>query len=169
MKRIGCFLLAVLMLFSLAACKDTKPQPVPPAEEEWEPSVPEARDLTGLLTAAEVSAAVGQTVGEGVMQEHDTVLLFSSEDYATQVSLLVEEPTVKATEYLDILAGQYPEGMLVEAPNLGDKAFWCAESGELLVATGKLVVAVNVVSATSDAESCLIAARQLAALVLERV
>lgn len=169
MKRIGCFLLAWLMLFSLAACQDTPPQPVPPAGEEWEPSVPEVRDLTSLLTAAEVSAAVGQTVGEGVMQEHDTVLLFSTEDYTTQVSLLVEEPTVKATEYLDMLAEQYPEGSLAEAPNLGDRAFWCAESGELLVATGKLVVAVNVMSATADAESRLIAARQLATLVLERV
>ena len=169
MKRIVCLLLSCLLLFGLAACSDTPEQPVPPAEEEWEPSVPEMRDLRTLLTAAEVSTAVGHTVGEGVLQEHDTVLLFSTEDYATQVSLLVEEPTVPALDYLDVLSFQYPMGALVEAPNLGDKAFWCAESGELLVATGNCLVAVNVISTAMDGETRLLAARQLVALVIDRV
>jgi hypothetical protein len=158
-----------LLLLGLTGCSDTPDQPTPPAKEEWKPSVPEVRDLRSLLTAAEVTAAVGQTVGEGVLQEHDTVLLFSTEDYATQVSLLVEDPTVPALEYLDILSFQYPMGALVEAPNLGDKAFWCAESGELLVATGNCLVAVNVNSMAMDGESRLLAARQLASLVIGRV
>lgn len=169
MKRIGSVLLALLMLMSLAACKEEEPQPEEPQQPQWEASVPEVRDLSTLLTAAEVSAAVGQTVGEGVLQEHDTVLLFSSQDYLTQVSLLVDEPTIDAAEYLEALCAQYPEGALSEAPNLGDKAYWCAESGELLVASGADLVSVNVVSAALDAESRLIAARQLAALVLERI
>ncbi|MBE6767703.1 MAG: hypothetical protein E7549_02185 [Ruminococcaceae bacterium] len=165
--------IVVLLCVCLLCCVGCQKPAEKPAEDEtpiWEPEVPEVMDLTVLLTKEDVAEAIPTvTFGEGMLQEHDTVWLFSTEDYTTQVALMVEEPTVTAAEYIILLTGQYPMGSLIEAPQLGESAYWCGESGELLVAQGKYVISLSVQCTTLDAESRLIIARSLALKVLERL
>ena len=154
-----------VLLTALFGCAPEKPQ----EETGWQPSATVPQVKESLLTAQEVSEAVGTAVGEGVLQEGGTVLCFTSADYRTTVSLLTEQPQAGAKEYLQAIVAQYPEGALQQAPNLGEEAYWSAETGELLVRNGVFVVSVNVTAQDLDAEAALIAARQLAALVLERL
>lgn len=168
MKRWITLLLAICLLFSLAGC--TQPEEPKNDDPIWEPEVPEAIDLASLLTHADVSAAIPTvTFGEGMLQEHDTVWLFSTEDYTTQISLMAEIPTVSTAEYLTLLCEQYPAGSLMEAHQLGKGAYWCGESGELLVDQGEYVISLGVRCTTLDSESRLIIARGLAVKVLERL
>ncbi|MBE6756958.1 MAG: hypothetical protein E7552_00200 [Ruminococcaceae bacterium] len=169
MKRWLALLCAVCLLFCVGCQRQAEP---PEVEEKpiWEPEVPKTMDLTALLTREEVEKAFPNvTFGEGQLQEHDTLWLFSTEDYTTQVSLMVKEPAVTAAEYILVLAGQYPAGSLIEAPQLGESAYWCGDSGELLVAEGKYVISLSVQCTTLDAESRLIIARSLVLNVLERL
>lgn len=169
MKRWMALLCAVCLLFCVG-CQRTEEPPEVEEPAIWEPEVPKPMDLTVLLTREDVAAAIPTvTFSEGKLQEHDTVWLFSNEDYTTQVSLMVEKPTITAEEYLLVLTGQYPAGALIEAPQLGKGAYWCGESGELLVAAEKYVFSLAVQCTTLDSESRLIIARSLALKVLERL
>ena len=166
-KRLFCLLAALVMGFCLFGC-DRTPAPAPD-DPIWEPSAPEKTDLTQLLTAEEVSEAVGTTVGAGTLQDGGTVLSFSSEDYAVQVVLLVEEPVGDAETYFEAVTGNYEEGALSPAPNLGKTAYWCGTTGELLVCGEGQVFSLNIMSEEMGEETRLIAARQLAVLVLGRL
>ena len=170
MKRWMALLCAVCLLFCVGCQKQTTE--TPPVDEKpiWEPEVPEVIDLTVLLTKDDVAEAVPTvTFSDGMLQEHDTVWLFSTADYTTQIALMAEEPTIAAVDYLSALCEQYPAGSLIEAPQLGESAYWCGDSGELLVAQGKYVVSLSVQCTTLDAESRLIIARGLVLKVLERL
>lgn len=168
MRRIWLWILAAVLTVGLCGCAGgaEKPQDDQP---QWEPSIPQVRDLTALLSAAEVSEAVGTPVGNGVLQSDGSALCFATEDYSVQVTLLLEEPVVGAAAYMDALCTQFADGELTDAPNLGDRAFWCAPSGELFVCSGKWVMSMNVVSDAMPDEARLLAARQMAALVVERL
>lgn len=170
MKRWIALLLSVCMLLCFTGCQ--KPEEIPDSDKgsAWEPEPPVPMDLASLLTKEDVSAVIPTvSFNDGVLQEHDTVWLFSSADYTTQVWLMVEEPTVSVADYLGTIPARYPEGSLSEAPNLGAGAYWCAQSGELWVAADKHVICVGIYCTTLDAESCLIHARALALKVLERL
>ena len=171
MKRWLAFLLAIAMLFCFVGCD--KPEEVSSDDDKtpsWEPEVPKTIDLTALLTHEDVSAVIPTvTFGEGMLQEHDSVWLFSSADYTTQIWLMVEEPTVSAEDYLATIPDRYAAGTLTQAHNLGMGAYWCANSGELWVAAEKHVICIGVACTTLDAESRLIHARSLALKVLDRL
>lgn len=170
MKRWMALLLVACLLLCCVGCQKPAEKPLEDEKPIWEPEVPEVMDLAVLLTKEDVSAAIPTvTFGDGMLQEHDTVWLFSTEDYTTQIALMVEEPTVTSAEYLILVTGGYPAGSLIEAPQLGEGAYWCGESGELLVDTGKYVFSLSVNCTTLDAESRLIIARSLALKVLERL
>ena len=172
MKRWLALLLAVCVLFCLAGCQKR-------VEEDssddgkgsaWEAEAPETMDLTKLLTHEDVSSVIPTvTFGEGMLQEHDSVWLFITSDYTTQIWLMVEEPAVTPTDYLSTIPARYTAGTVVQAPNLGLGAYWCGESGELWVATEKYVFCIGVTCTTLDAESCMIHARSLALKVMDRL
>lgn len=166
-----CGVLAVLLAMGLCACdggNDTVDDTTP-TTTGWEATAPEVADISQLVTAAEVTDAVGVSVKDGVLYEGGTLLSFASEDYQTQVSLLVEEHGEDVATFFSAHMAEYGEGMLTAAPNLGDEAYWCAETGELLVRSGNYMLAVGVIRPGMDSESALIAARQLAALAVERL
>ncbi len=171
MKRWLALLLSVCMLFCVAGCG--KPTDDPSDDDKkpsWEPEAPETIDLTALLTHEDVSAVIPTvTFGDGMLQEHDSVWLFTSADYTTQIWLMVEEPAIDAIEYLDTIPGRYAADAITKAPNLGAGAYWCGESGELWVAAEKHVICIGVACTTLDAESRLIHARSLALKVLGRL
>ena len=174
MKRWLALLLAVCFLFCMAGCKKTTEQEDSSNDGNkspvWEAELPETIDLTALLTHEDVSAVIPTvTFNEGVLQEHDSVWLFVTADYTTQIWLMVEEPAVAPTEYLSTIPARYTKGTVAQAPNLGLGAYWCGESGELWVATEKQVFCIGVTCTTLDAESCLIHARSLALKVMERL
>lgn len=169
MRRWILPLLAVLIVALLAGCSGA------PAEEGtdptgWKPEPNRPRDLTSLISAQEVSEAVGTAVETGVMQEGGEILSFSSADYSVQVSLLLEEePAGGAEAYLNAVAAGYGEGALIPALNLGEEAYWCERTGELLARDGGRVLSVNLAAENMDGERRLLAARQIALLALERL
>ncbi len=171
MKRWLALLLSACMLFCFAGCdKPTDDSSDNDKKSSWEPETPETMDLTVLLTHEDVSAAIPTvTFGEGMLQEHDSVWLFTSADYTTQIWLMVEEPAVPATEYIETIPARYAAGAIAKAPNLGAGAYWCGDSGELWVATEEHVICIGVACTTLDAESRLIHARALALKVLGRL
>lgn len=170
MKRGLCVMLAALVAWGACGCGgtgeggETTPTTVP-----WEAEAPQMTDISDLVTSDEVSNAVGTTVGEGVLHENGSILAFSSEDYTTQVSLLVEKPEEEIAAYFAAQIAGYAGGTLTDAPNLGDEAYWCAQTNELLLRSGDYALSVYVVRPDMSAENALIAARQLAALAVERL
>lgn len=168
-KRGLCALLAGLMLLCCGCGKETPQGETTPTTSPWEATAPEVTDISGLLTAEEVSDALGTTVGDGTLYENGTLLSFATADYTAQVSLLVEKPEEDVAEYFAALLENFPPEELVIAPNLGDEAYWCATSGELMVRSGAYVLSVIIAREGFSAENALIAARQLAALAAERL
>lgn len=168
-KRVLCGLLTVLLLFCCGCGGDEPDSDPTPTTVPWVATAPETLDISSLLTASEVSEALNATVGEGVLYEHDTLLSFTSADYKAQLSLLVEQPETAAADYFAALLDGISPEELVMAPNLGDEAYWCASTGELLVHSGEYVLSVIVTREGFSAENALIAARQLAALAIERL
>jgi len=172
MKRWLALLLLVCMLFCVVGCQKKTEEPKEDSNKgsSWEPEAPEVIDLTALLTKEDVSAVIPTvTFGDGMLQEHDTVWLFTAADYTTQIWLMVEEPSVSTTEYLSTIPSRYAEGTIVPSHNLGAGAYWCGETGELWVAAEQHVICVGVTCTTLDAESRLIHARSLALKVLDRL
>lgn len=135
----------------------------------WEASEPETLDIQQLLSAEEVSAAMETTMGEPLLLDNGSCLEFRSEDPAAVVDILIEEMLNNDPKIYEATIAQYPEDALVETPNLGESAYWCAETGELLLYNDGFMVSVNVRKEGEEAERLLNAARQMAALVIERL
>lgn len=171
-QRAAATLTAVLLAFGLFGCgeaaKDT-PETTPTTTVPWVAEAPTVPDISKLLTAAEVSEALGVTVDEGTLQEEGTMLAFHSTDYQSTVTVLVEKVDGGAGERFAAVLNNYAPEDLVMAPNLGDEAYWCAETGELLVHSGTYMLSVCLTRPGFSDDNALIAARHLAALAVERL
>lgn len=168
--RLGAGILAACALAGASGCGGTETPPkTSPSATVWEATPPTTTDISSLLTADEVSQAVGVTMEAGTLYDAGGTLAFHSTDYQTQVSLLVEKPEGDIAAYFASVTENYAPEDLVMAPNLGDEAYWCASTGELLVKSGAYLVSVNITRPEFSADGVLIAARQLAALAIERL
>lgn len=171
MKRtVLAILLAALTLTALLCGCNPETEPDAPTTDttaDWTPSAPQELNLAALLTADDAEKAFHTEFKDSPAKESGEITYVSA-DMQVQVTLLYEELTVSGEEYLQALSAQYAEGALTEAPNLGDRALWCAETGELMAVQDNMAISLNVL-ADRDAETLLLAARQLASTVLERL
>lgn len=156
-------------LFGCGEAADETPDTTPTTTVPWVAEAPEVPDISKLLTAAEVSDALGVTVGDGTLQEEGTLLSFHSADYQSTVSVIAERVEGGAGERFAAILKNYAPEDLVMAPNLGNEAYWCAATGELLVHSGTYMLSVNLTRPGFSDDNALIAARHLAALAVERL
>ncbi len=158
LKGMLICLLAVCSLLSFAACGDSADMPENLTE------VPVA-DLSTLITADEVYTATGFRVGEPVAYADGGVNYYSA-DGSCSVYIGRQEMSV---EEFDTLTATSADGEMAwtAAPALGDKAAWCEDALELLVYADGYALDVLVEYGTSRPNDSLIAARHLAALLLE--
>ncbi len=121
-------------------------------------------EITGLLTAEQVGAALGAEVGAPQEYESGTVAHYSSADSQTAAEISLKEC---GRDIYDATVPLYKDA--VETPNLGEAAIWSAEMKQLLVYGKGYMLSVTADIAGKDADACLSAARQMAALVLEKL
>ena len=163
--RLALILCAAVLALALTACGsggDDTSSAVPTTLPTNPPPTLLAVDLKTLLTAEQVSSALGVTVGEPEMYELDTVICYRSEDLRSSVELALQTGTREA---YDVTAELYDDA--VEAPNLGEVAHWSAQAQTLLVYGKGSILSVAVDKADGSEDDDLVAARQLAALALE--
>ncbi len=158
LKRMLPYLLTVCCVLSFVGCGETA-DTLP--SEEPAPVL----QLSSLLTTEEVYTATGFRVGEPV-DYADGGVHFYSADGSCSVYIGCQEIT--ADGFDNLTANFTNNGMeLTDAPALGEKALWCEEALELLVYADGYALDVVVEYGTSRPNDSLLAARHLAALLLE--
>lgn len=121
-------------------------------------------DVSQLLTTEEVASALGVESVSVQMYEEGLWAHYATEDGLTTADIHIDKCE---RSMFDLILSQYAN--LQEAPNLGDVAQWSPETKELL-AYGRgysMVVVSDIPSAQED--TLLVASRQIAACLLERL
>ncbi len=160
MKKIGTlFLAGVLFLMCFFGCGEA-----PDTDDDLPPDV--SVDIISLLTADDIWQASGIRVG-GPQDSAEGAVAYFSEDSLAAVYIAAQKTS--EAEYVAMKENLSLAGTLVDAPNLGDAAVWCEEQCSLLVYTAGKTVDVHVAYATARPNDSLLAARQIAALLIEKM
>lgn len=173
-KGTACALIAgICLLFLAGGCQGAGTSSA--SSDEYEGlvySVPPALDvqIASLLTAEQVSQTIGVTVGEPALYEDGTWAQYTTDDRLTSVDVHMSKVS---REVYDMQTAEIKEtypGRCVDAPNLGETAFFNTETQELLTyGKGYMIgVVVSLDKAGTD-NAQLLAARSLAALLLEKL
>lgn len=169
MKRI-CRILPVLLvpLLLLAACKQEPPDAGSSEVSETLPEITNPTfvsvDIETLLTAAEVSEALGETVtGPEAYYQDAPMIRFASEDGRHFVDIMVADAS--RAEFDEMKDG-YAD--LTEAPNLGEAGYWSADAAMLVVYREPYMLGVAV-GLPDEGDARLVAARQVMSLVLQHL
>jgi redox-sensitive bicupin YhaK (pirin superfamily) len=120
-------------------------------------------DISSLVTPEQVGNALGVKVGEGQSADQDTTVRYYSEDQSSFLEISIMEGS---REEFDEIVASY-EGA-VDTMNLGQAAKWNSETKQLFVFDDGYMISVIAYADKSD-DSLLVAARQIAALVLEKI
>ncbi len=160
MRKWGLLLLTVLLLVTcVVGCGEA-----PDTDDDLPPDV--SVEIIPLLTAEDVWQASGIRVGEPQDSEEGAIAYFS-EDRLSAVYVAAQKTSREAFDTMK--ENLSLAGTLVDAPNLGDTAVWCEEQCSLLVYTNGKTVDVRVEYATPRPNDSLLAARQIAALLIEKM
>ena len=160
MKKLGIvFLTALLFVMCAVGCGQT-----PNTDDDL--PVDMSVDIIPLLTADDVYKASGIKVGEPIDSAEGAVAYFS-EDSLSCVYVAAQKSNKEAFDAM--CANLATAGTLTDAPNLGDAAVWCEEQVSLLVYVNGVTVDVNVAYADPNPNDSLLAARQIAALLIEKM
>ena len=159
MKRIFPVLLALLWTVGMAGCGE---QPEETAVQPPPVYVPSA-----YLTTEQVEEAVGFAVREPEILTNGEVGYFSEDDSAVAYVTMQQLPLA---EFDAMIANATAAGsVLEEAPHLGEKAFWCEEQLDLLAYAYGFALDVRVEYRADRPNDSLLAARHLAALIMEKL
>ncbi len=160
MKRWGILFLAVALLaVCVVGCGEA-----PNTDDDLPPDL--SVDIIPLLTAEDVWQASGIRVGEPQDSAEGAVAYFSEDNLA---AVYVAAQKTAKEEFDAMKENLSAAGTLVDAPNLGETAVWCEEQMSLLVFTDGKTIDVRVEYATSRPNDSLLAARQIAALLIEKM
>lgn len=158
MKKILSILLCGCLLLGFAACGES-----PAVDEEEEATV---LQVSAFLSKEDVRSATGIAVGDPDDSMDGSVGYFSAD---TTDAVYVAVQAVSTAEFEEMLSSLTSVYTLTDAPNLGEKAVWCEELVYLLVYANGMAYDVRVEYAQPHPNNSLLAARQIAALLLERV
>ncbi len=160
MKKVWILFLAILLVcLSLCGCNA-----VPDTDDDLPPDTSVA--IAPLLTTDEIYEACGLRVGEPQEFAEGAVGYFT-EDNLSAVYVAAQETT---KEQFDAMTeGFSAAGTLTDAPNLGEKAVWCEDQLNLLVYAAGVTLDIRVEYATSRPNDSLLAARHIAALLIEKM
>lgn len=159
LKVLWPYLLLLCCVLSFAGCGKTR------SDVTEDSSDVSATDLSAFLTAQQVRDATGFAVGEPIRYADGGVGFYSADG---QSSVYVDRQEMSAEQFDALLASFADNDMtLIDAPELGERARWCEEALELVVYARGYALDVQVTYGTSRPNDSLLAARQLAALLLE--
>ena len=159
------FAISVLFVFSLIGCGEKEASASTARTGNTVTAPPLLNlDIAGLLTPEQVSGALGITVGEALVTDEDTTVRYYSEDTLSYSEISMMEC---GRDIFDSTAALYTDA--ADTQNLGQAAKWSAEGKQLLVYSGKYMISVSVSAAGKSDENLLISARQIAALILEKI
>lgn len=160
MKKIWILLLAVLVMgVCFCGCNTTSD-----TDDDLPPDTSVA--IAPLLTADEIYEASAIRVGEPQEFAAGAVGYFS-EDNMSAVYVAAQEMT---KEQFDAMAESFSAtGTLADAPNLGEQAVWCEEQLDLLVYASGVTLDIRVEYATARPDDSLLAARHIAAILIDKM
>lgn len=159
MKRWFALAAAVLTLFVFSACGEVPSSDTLPTEQPI--------GIVNMLTADQIYAATGLHFGEAQQASADEVAYFTADQSA---AVYIAAKKMTEAEYEETVAAFIQNGSTAtDAPNLSARAVWFADVSDLLVFTGEYALDVRVEYATPRPDDSLLAARQLAALLCERL
>lgn len=165
MKRYGVAVIALCLLLLTAGCQRGKDssEPSGTATTGTVPSLLDV-DLSTLLTSEQVGTALGVAVGQPELLEEGTHVRYSSEDLATYAEIGMMSGT---REIYDATVAYYSDA--ADSANLGEVAKWSAQTSQLLVFGKGYLISVTAAKPDQSADGLLVAARQIAALILEKL
>ncbi len=150
----GCIL---GILVCLIGCAGT------PVEETENPPV----QVSGYLTVQEVRTAVGFSVEEPLEMADGSVAYTSVNDSSV---VYFSSQKIAKTEFDSLIQTiKDAGGVSTDAPNLGEAAFWFESDVNLFVYAKGYAMDIRVEYATSRVNDSLLAARQLAAIFIEKI
>lgn len=122
-------------------------------------------DLASLLSAQEISDTLGVTMNEPTVSGQGTSLTSIATEGQTVLNVEMEE---RPRDIFEQALQEY--GDLVPCPNLGDTAWYSPLYSQLMVYGKGYMMLVEITGlAESDAEITMLRARQIAALLLQRM
>ena len=161
MKKYLILVWMLGLIVCLVACSQTEY-----ATDTQTDMVEQPPEISKFITDEQVLEATGITVAN-VEQFRDGSAGYFSED-GTQ-AVYVSAQKMSAAEF-DAMRTQLEAGStLTDAPNLAEKAFWYEDVYALTAFTGNYALEVRVEYANSDANTALLAARQLAVILMEKI
>lgn len=127
-KRIGCAALALLLMFTLAACGDGDAD-IYSSESDYLPSIAPPLDvaITDCLSSAQVSIIMDRQMLASEPYEDGTWVMYMSDDGLASVSVSMEN----ATEAVyDAMIAELTGGETVE--DLSARTYWYPTIGEMI-------------------------------------
>lgn len=121
-------------------------------------------DVSKLLTVQQVGSALGVTVGEPQIYDSGTTAKYLSDDAKSSAEISLME--CSRDKYNETI-GYYSDAS--DTPNLGETAKWSAENKQLLVYGKGYMISVTADVDGKNKDALLTSARQLAALVLDKL
>ncbi len=121
-------------------------------------------DISDLVTVEQVENALGVSVGEAKLADENTTVRYSSDDPLSYIEISIIE---SSRENFDETVALYEDAE--DTLNLGQVAKWSNEYNQLLVYNGKHMISVTAAAAGKSKDALLIAARQIAVFVIEKI
>ena len=127
-KRMECAALALMLLLSLAACGNGDAD-IYSSESDYLPSIVPPLDvaITDYLPQGQLGAIMGKKMLASDPYEDGTWVVYTSEDGAASVSVSMEN---EAETIYDAMITELTGGETVV--DLGARAYWYAERGEMI-------------------------------------
>ncbi len=171
-RAVCCLAGIILAVTALAGCDRQPAASSEPADDFGVISVPPPLDvdLSSLLTLEQVSAAAGVTMQGPQILENGATVYYLSEDARTTVNIHLEkvERTVYDTQ-IEVMQSVATEMQAVPNLDPAEDAWWNPETKELVLYGKGYMFSVCADLADESAEDCLVASRQLTALLLEKL
>ena len=159
-KILSLFML--VMLVALTACGENKTGTS--TTTLWEAQPPAQVEASALVTMEEAQTAVGRTIARAEQQDETSTVWFVTEEGTELLTLHAE---TAARNYYYAIAQTYSDA--IETPNLGEAAIWSGELRELIVYIPDYLLSITVPMEEMEESQALTAARQIAAIAIERL
>lgn len=121
-------------------------------------------DISRLVTSEQVGNALGIAVGEAQLADENTTARYYSSDSMSYLEISIMKCS---KEEYDQTVALYSNA--ADTLNLGNAAKWSAESKQLLVYNGEYMIGIIAYITDKSNDDLLLSARQVAALVLEKL
>ena len=139
-KKVLCAVLALLLMFTLAACGEGDAD-IYSNESDYLPPITPPLDIaiTACLSQGQVSAIMGKTMTASEPYEEGTWVMYTSADGTASVSVSMENQT---EAIYDAMIGELVGGEAVT--DIGTRAYWYAATGEMIDYCAGYSIAVTV-------------------------